>query len=244
MSRALDPSVSRPLLCATLLWHDQTSPLTILLDSGADESFIDRELVHQMGIDTVPLGSPIETQALDGRPIARVERRTVPVNLLISGNHHESISLLVISSPLSPVVLGFPWLKTHNPQIDWATGRVILWSTHCLSHCLRSAQSPRASELSSVSAPNDLSSVPKEYHDLGAVFSKAHALSLPPHRPYDCAIELLPGSPLPSSCLFNLSRPERESMENYIGESLAAGIIHPSSSPVGAVFLGAVFLCD
>ena len=130
VSRALDPSVSRPLLCATLLWQDQTSPLTILLDSGADESFIDRELVHQLGIDTVPLGSPIETQALDGRPLARVERRTVPVNLLVSGNHHKSISLLVISSPLSPVVLGYPWLKTHNPQIDWATGRVISWSRH------------------------------------------------------------------------------------------------------------------
>ena len=173
-------------------------------------------------------------QALDGRPLARVERRTVRVNLLVSGNHHESISLLVISSPFSPVVLGYPWLKTHNPQIDWATGRVISWSTHCLSHCLRSAQSPWAPELSSTSAPPDLSSVLKEYHDLGVVFSKSHALSLPPHRSYDCAIDLLPGSPLPSSRLFNLSRPEQESMENYIGESLAAGIIHPALSPVGA----------
>ena len=105
VSHALDPSVFRPLLCATLLRQDQTSLLTILLDSGADESFIDRELVHQLGIDTVPLGSPIETQALDRRPLARVERRTVPVNLLVSGNHHESISLLVISSPLSGITL-------------------------------------------------------------------------------------------------------------------------------------------
>ena len=58
VSRALDPSDSRPLLCATLLWQDQTSPLTILLDSGADESFIDLKLVHQLGINTVPLDSP------------------------------------------------------------------------------------------------------------------------------------------------------------------------------------------
>ena len=214
----------------------QAFPLTILLDSGADKSFIDREVVHQLGIDTVPLDSPIETQALDRRSLARVERRTVPVNLLVSGNHHKSISLLVISSPLSPVVLGYPWLKTHNPQIDWVTGRVISWSTHCLSHCLGSAQSPRASELGSATAPPNLSSVPEEYHNLGVVFSKSHALSLPPHRPYDCAIDLLPGSPLPSSHLFNLSHPERESMEDYIGQSLAAGIIRPSSSPVGAGF--------
>ena len=45
-----------------------------------------------------------------------------------------------------------------------------------------------------------------------------------------------PGSHLPSSRLFNLSHPERESMEDYIGESLAAGIIRPFSSPVGAGF--------
>jgi len=82
----------------------------------------------------------------------------------------------------------------------------------------------------------DLSSVPEVYHNLATVFSKHHALSLPPHRPYDCAIDLLPGAPLPSSRLFNLSRPERETMEKYIQESLAAGIICPSSSPVGAGF--------
>ena len=235
-SRSRNPSVSRPLLEAVLLWQDQVLPLSILLDSGADESFIDRELVLRWKIDTVPLPSPIETQALDGRTLTRVEHRTVPVDLLVSGNHHESISLMVITSPFSPVVLGYPWLKTHNPRIDWGTGRVMSWSTHCLSQCLRSAQSPRAPELEPAPTPPNLSPVPEEYHDLGEVFSKSHALSLPPHRPYDCSIDLLSGAPLPGSRLFNLSRPERESMEKYIGESLSAGIIRPSSSPVGAGF--------
>jgi hypothetical protein len=152
-----------------------------------------------------------------------VERRTVPVKLLVSGNHHESISLLVITSPFSPVVLGYPWLKTHNPQMDWGTGRVVSWSTHCLSHCLPSAQSPRAPELASAAVPPDLSSVPEEYHDLGEVFSKSRALSLPPHRPYDCAIDLLSGAPLPGSRLFNLSRPERESMECTSGSPSPLG---------------------
>lgn len=62
------------------------------------------------------------------------------------------------------------------------------------------------------------------------------ALSLPPHRPYDCAIDLLPGAPLPTSRLYNLSRPEREAIEKYINDSLAAGLIGPSSSHVGAGF--------
>ncbi|XP_036003961.1 uncharacterized protein LOC110367566 [Fundulus heteroclitus] len=84
--------------------------------------------------------------------------------------------------------------------------------------------------------PVDLSLVPKLYWDLKAVFSKSKAKSLPPHRPYDCAIDLLPGAPLPSSRLYNISRAERQALEDYINESLATGIIRPSSSPLGAGF--------
>nr|CBN80957.1 Gag-protease [Dicentrarchus labrax] len=88
--------------------------------------------------------------------------------------------------------------------------------------------------------PPDLPAVPVEYHNLGEVFSKQRAVSLPPHRSYDCAIELLPGSTLPSSRLYNLSRPEREAMEKYIGDSLAAGLIRPSSSLVWQAFCQAL----
>ncbi len=68
------------------------------------------------------------------------------------------------------------------------------------------------------------------------VFSKSRAASLPPHRPYDCAIDLVPGTSPPKGRLYSLSAPEREAMEKYISDSLAAGLIHPSSSPAGAGF--------
>lgn len=35
----------------------------------------------------------------------------------------------------------------------------------------------------------DLSTIPEVYNDISEV-SKLRALSLPPHRPYDCAIDL------------------------------------------------------
>ncbi len=40
----------------------------------------------------------------------------------------------------------------------------------------------------------DLSNVPREYLDLKGVFSKSLAASLPPLHPYDCAIDLSPGT--------------------------------------------------
>ncbi len=76
----------------------------------------------------------------------------------------------------------------------------------------------------------DLSNVPSEYRDLKGVFSKSRAASLPPHRPYDCAIDLLPGTSPPKGKLYSLSAPEREAMEKYISDSLAAKIIRPSST--------------
>ncbi len=75
-----------------------------------------------------------------------------------------------------------------------------------------------------------------EGSDLKEVFSKSRAASLPPHRPYDCAIDLVPGMSPPKGRLYSLSVPEREAMEKYISDSLTAGFIRPSSSPAGAGF--------
>lgn len=72
--------------------------------------------------------------------------------------------------------------------------------------------------------------------DLKPVLSKSRAVSLPPHRPYDCAIELLPGTFPPKGSLYSLSPSERDSMKKYISDSLAAEIIRPSSLPAGAGF--------
>ena len=230
------PLSSRPLLDATLLFLGRSLPVSVLVDSGADENFIDAGFASQVGIIFEQLPSPLNANALDGRHLALITHRTKPLELIVSGNHHETLQFHVIRSPLTSLVLGRPWLKRHNPHFDWSSGKVVNWSTFCHSTCLQSALSPAGGGVSSPHVPPDLSLVPPTYHDLGEVFSKCRALTLPPHRPYDCPIDLLPGAPLPSSRLYNLSRPEREAMEKYIKESLSAGIIRPSSSPVGAGF--------
>ncbi|KAI3366537.1 hypothetical protein L3Q82_000666 [Scortum barcoo] len=145
------------------------SPFRLSFDSGAEENFIDEQAAEQAGIPSEPLERPRNALAVDGRILAQVTHRTLPVKLVLSGNHVESIQLLVISSPATPLIIGLLVSPTgeaptpHSPLIE----------------------------------PVDLSGVPPAYHDLQEVFNKDKALSLPPHRPYDCAIELLPDAPLP-----------------------------------------------
>ena len=118
--------------------------------------------------------------------------------------------------------------------MDWETHKILGWDAACATRCLSEAHSPTRTLLKEEGP--DLQKVPGEYYDLGEVFSKARATCLPPHRPYDYAIELKPGTTPPRGRLFSLSRPEREAMEKYLSESLEAGIIRPSSSPAGAGF--------
>ncbi|KAL4007857.1 hypothetical protein ACER0C_001709 [Sarotherodon galilaeus] len=229
--------VPRMQLSAVLSNDTKTYPTHALLDSGAEQNLIDSDLVHRLGIRTRLLEVPVSVVALNGQPLPSVTHETEPVLLILSGNHREFLRFFVFVSPDSPVVLGYPWFERHNPHINWVTRRIESWSSHCLSHCLRSALPPPAT-CAPESPPEDLdlSSVPEIYHDLRSVFSKRRALSLPPHRPYDCSIDLLPGAPLPTSRLYNLSGPERAAMETYVTESLEAGLIQPSSSPVAAGF--------
>ena len=180
--------------------------------------------------------------------------------MTISKEHTESLSFHLFNSPSHPIILGFPWLSRHNPHINWTTGEVTSWDRSCSVTCIRAVSiskvsqasdglSPSCPELpvsrSAVSAPRtasvdsdfpDLSGVPPCYLDLKEVFNKTRATSLPPHRPYDCAIDLLPGSSPPRGRLYSLSSPEVKTMTDYIDSSLAAGLIRPSSSPAGAGF--------
>jgi len=82
----------------------------------------------------------------------------------------------------------------------------------------------------------DLTTVPSCYYHLKEVFNKTKATLLPPHRPYDCGIDLLPGATIPKGRLYSMSGPERQVITEYIEASLKTGLIRPSSSPAGAGF--------
>uniref|UniRef100_A0A8C6M8F1 CCHC-type domain-containing protein n=1 Tax=Nothobranchius furzeri TaxID=105023 RepID=A0A8C6M8F1_NOTFU len=215
-------SVTRCSLPCTLFYQSKQIPLEALVDSGCEQSLLDPRLVTEWGIPTTKLATPRSVSSLDNRNLSSITLQTVPLRLQVSGNHVETLTFYVFPSPHSPLVLGHSWLIRHNPILDWRENKIIGWGPECSQLCLRSAALPSRGPVNPPAKNIDLTMVPQVYHDLKHVFSKDRASSLPPHRPFDCAIDLLPGAPLPSSRLYQLSKPERESMEEYIQDCLAA----------------------
>ncbi|KAI2645310.1 Transposon Tf2-6 polyprotein [Labeo rohita] len=164
------------------------------------------------------------------RPIThRIQELTLTI-----GSHSESIQLYVTKLPAPPIILGHPWLITHDPLISWTSNRIIHWGATCQELCLRAKVGTCSGESE---APNvDLEAIPVQYRDLAEVFSKLSAARLPPHRPYDLAIDLVPGAVLPRGHLYSLSAQEQLAMEEYVAEGLRSGTIRPSSSPAAAGF--------
>lgn len=195
------------------------------MDSGAEECLLNSELASQLGLTIELLNQPLVALSLNGLYLAPVTKRTAPVDLVIGGNHREKISFCVIDGSDPPSIFGHPWLQLHNPHLDWQSSEIISWRPTCHQLCLHSALTPAGSSPPAAPETIQLDSVPPQYHDLISVLSKTLALSLPPHRCYDCAIELLPGFTLPSSRCYSLSKPEQQAVETYIRDSVVAGII-------------------
>ncbi|KAL0149625.1 hypothetical protein M9458_055152 [Cirrhinus mrigala] len=198
-----EPRINNPPCYSALLFFEgSTRSCSALIDSGAEGNFIDEDWALQHGVPLQELVDPLPVFALDGSVLSKILCVTIPVSLTISGNHQETITFLVFRSPLTPVVLGHPWLTQHNPQINWVKGIILSWDLSCHVKCLVSAV-PAVSSVSVFQEErDDLSRVLREYHDLRAVFSRSRAASLPPHRPYDCSIDLIPGSTPPRGFFF------------------------------------------
>ena len=53
------------------------------------------------------------------------------------GRHSEPMLFYITKlSPRTPIILGMPWLRKHNPRLDFANLGLIFDSTYCSRHCL------------------------------------------------------------------------------------------------------------
>lgn len=72
--------------------------------------------------------NPLPASALDGHLLGTVTHQTMPVHMLMSGNHHDTVQFHILRSPNPPLLLGYPWLHRHSLHIDWKTGSILGWS--------------------------------------------------------------------------------------------------------------------
>ena len=98
---------------------------------------MDIEFAKKFNIPLLPLSTP--------RPVLMADRtssshgpilfQTVPVRLSL-GLHVETIEFL-ITSLVFPVLLGLPWMRLHNPSVNWKTLIFTFEDPDCvtLGHC-------------------------------------------------------------------------------------------------------------
>ena len=95
-----------------------------LLDSGANATFIDKAVIEWLGLLLEALPNPIHVFNVDGSHNSAgdvTHAVNVTVNFL---RHREELCAKVTNLGKNSLILGYTWLKKHNPLIDWEKGMV------------------------------------------------------------------------------------------------------------------------
>ncbi|KAI5116176.1 hypothetical protein M0805_006871 [Coniferiporia weirii] len=108
----------------TIIVRDQNVSTNALIDSGAEGKFIDAKFVIKHRIPTKPLTHPIHVRNVDGTPNQHRTITRFTWRLIKIGGRSIMTTFLVTSLGKEDVILGLPWLKRHNPAIDWTAGTI------------------------------------------------------------------------------------------------------------------------
>lgn len=96
--------------------------LTAMIDSGASGNFLSQRIADGLGFGIRKKEEPYNLTVVDGSPLpsgnGRVELETYPLPVAIH-KHHEELTFDIVGMATHDVVLGMPWLKKHNPMINW-----------------------------------------------------------------------------------------------------------------------------
>lgn len=95
MSKVYFPPIFTRLTLITIHFGDMLLILDALIDSVADDSFIDITVVWKFLIPTVKVVEPCQVSALDGIIIGVASLSALPLELCVNGDHQERIQLLL-----------------------------------------------------------------------------------------------------------------------------------------------------
>jgi hypothetical protein len=104
-----------------------------LIDCGATGCFIDIEWAKLNNVPTCPLTNPIPVYNVDGTSNNTGAITDIANVILCYENHSEHTQLAVTCLGKQSLILGYNWLRNHNPEINWQTKDVKM--SHCPLQC-------------------------------------------------------------------------------------------------------------
>lgn len=122
MANSLDLQVEISPISGT----KETRPVTALLDCSTSGLFIDTDYVKQHNLPTHRLSRPIPVNNVDGTPNEAGPIEEIVERILKYRNHSEIAQFVVTRLGKQQMLLGFPWLKEHNLEVDWELGEVTM----------------------------------------------------------------------------------------------------------------------
>src|SRR5882672_10573257 len=240
----------------------QSIPTNALIDSGAYDNFIDSDIAKLL--DTASLDSEIDCRNVDGTPNKDGTLKRYTWIKVMMDNQPLYVKCKVANLGYEQIILGDPWLREHNPQIDWPRRKLKLarktYQRNAIGKANLRAFMKRNEGLDSLieadevqinrmtlatqlamkvheqtSEKKELSQiVPQQYHGYLDVFQDFPGKRLPPKRTYDHAIDLTPAYTPQRSSPYSLSPAQQIALEDFLKENLAKGFIRLSKSPQAA----------
>ncbi|GJT09622.1 putative reverse transcriptase domain-containing protein [Tanacetum coccineum] len=184
---------------------------SILFDTGADRSFISTAFSSLINIAPTPLENCYDVELADGK--------LVGIDTIIRGctlnflDHPFNIDLMPVELGSFDIIIGMDWLRRCHAVIVCDEKLVqVPYGNETLTFCGNESSNGRESRLTVISC-------------------------LPPARPVEFQIDLIPGAAPVARAPYRLAPSEMKELSEQLQELSDKGFIRPSSSPWGAPVL-------
>ena len=122
--------------------HILSQPTKVMIDSGATGNYMSPNFKARLGLLGIEKAQPEPISGLNGENLgSHLSEESGLVHMAVLG-HKEQINFNVTPLGQYNVVLGIPWLRNHNPEINWRSGQI--YFTNC--KCPRTTGSGRESD--------------------------------------------------------------------------------------------------
>jgi hypothetical protein len=97
-----------------------------MIDSGTEGIFLNRKYVEKNRLECMRLQHPIPVFNIDGT-LNKDGSIKETVSIQVEGSGHvENLRCFVTELGDNNMILGLPWLKKHNPDVEWNTGKILI----------------------------------------------------------------------------------------------------------------------